>query len=108
MSVKVNSYTFVSLFLCKRVTRVCAFTHIHRSTDPSASARHGESLDMGLDDVDFILSTTGWMDLLTCDDSTSMPSHLVNPLGSSLLRHVPNTNHASIDVATELNEAQKI
>ena len=47
------------------------------------------------------------MSLLTCDDSTSMPSHLVSPLGSSLLGHVPATIHTSIDVMMKLDEAQQ-
>lgn len=62
---------------------------------------------MGFDDVDFILLTTRWMDLLTHDDSTSMPSHLVSPLGSSLLGHVLVTSHASIDAKMELEEVQQ-
>ena len=47
------------------------------------------------------------MDLLTCGDSTSMPSHLVSPLGLSLLGHVLVTSHASRDANMELDEAQQ-
>ena len=59
--------------------------HIH-TIDPLASVTgQDQSSDVGLNDVDLSLSTIGWMDLLTCDDSTSMRSHLHSPLGSSLL-----------------------
>ena len=61
---------------------------------------------MGLDDVDFILSTTRWMDLLTHGDSTSMPSHLFSPLGSSLLGCVSVTSHVSIVAKIDLDEVQ--
>ena len=62
---------------------------------------------MGLDDVDLSLSTTGWMDLLTRDESTSMPSHLHSPLGLSLLGHVPVTGHgARIDAEIDLDATQ--
>ena len=63
---------------------------------------------MGLDDVDLSLSTTGWMDLLTCDDSTCMSSHLHSPLGSSLYGHVLVTSHgAHIDVEMDLDATQQ-
>ena len=82
--------------------------HIHSSIDPLASAGHGWSLDAGLDDVDFNLSTIGWMDLLTRDDSTSMPSHLHSQLGSSLLGCVPITNHgAHVYVEMDLDTTQR-
>ena len=62
---------------------------------------------MDLDDVEFNLSTTRWMDFLTCDDSTSMPSHLHSPLGSSLLGRVPVTSHgARVDVEMDLDATQ--
>ena len=80
--------------------------HIH-TTDPSASVTmQAQSLDVGLDDVDFNLSMIGWMNFLTRDYSTSMPSHLVSPLGLSLLGCFPATSHASVDARMELDEAQ--
>ena len=47
------------------------------------------------------------MNFLTRDDSTSMPSHLVSPLGSSLLGCIPSTNNSSMDATMELDEAQE-
>lgn len=52
---------------------------------------------MNFDDVDFILSTTRWMELLIRDDSNSIPSHSVSPHGSSLLGRVLVTSHDSVD-----------
>ena len=82
--------------------------HIH-TIDPLASVTgQDQSSDVGLNDVDLSLSTTGWMDLLTRDDSTSMPSHLHSPLGSSLLGHVPVTSHGdNIDVEMDLDAMQQ-
>ena len=44
----------------------------------------------------------GW---LTHDNSTSIPSHLVSPLRSSLLVHLLVNSHASEDVKMGLDEA---
>lgn len=73
-------------------------------TDPSISAGHQFS-DVGLDDVEFSMTTIGYLDLLTCDDTTSMPSHLVSPLHSSLERCVQSTHVADADLS--LDQAQK-
>ena len=44
----------------------------------------------------------GW---LTHENSTSIPSHLANPLRSSLLGHVLVTSNASVDTKMGLDEA---
>ena len=77
--------------------------HIH-TKDHSTSVGHSQSSNMGLDDIDFSLSTIGWMDLLTHDNSTSMPSHMASPISSSLLGHLLVTIHANIDAEMELDE----
>ena len=46
----------------------------------------------------------GW---LTHDNSTSIPSHLVSPLRSSLLGHLLVTSHASADTKMGSDEALK-
>ena len=72
-----------------------------QGTDPSVSAGHQFS-DVGLEDVDFSMTTTGYLDLLTHDDTPSMPSHLVSPLHSSLERRV----HVA-DAEMSLDETQQ-
>ena len=44
----------------------------------------------------------GW---LTHENSTSIPSHLVSPIRSSLLGHLQVTSHASVDTKMGLDEA---
>ena len=62
-------------------------------------------MNISLDDVNFSMMITNYLDFLIHVDSTSMPSHVVNPLGLSLLGCVPTTD--VIDVELGMDQTQQ-
>lgn len=57
------------------------------------------TFDIGLEDVEFNMMMTSYMDFLTCLESSSMPYWLHSPLHSSLLGYVVVAHDANVHLS---------